>query len=353
MYTPCKIKDLQGQDKNKKLSKASSLEELIENCPENKVIGDNLVKAWTFINDEKYERIVCSISGGSDSDIMLDIIWRCDKDNKVDYVWFNTGLEYQVTKDHLKFLEEKYGIEIKNYRAIKPIPTSCREYGQPFLSKYVSDMIQRLQRHDFKWEDKSYEELCREYPKCKGALKWWCNVNGDGSHFNIKRNKWLKEFMIANPPQCKFSNKCCQYAKKDVVHKLIKENEYELEVTGVRKSEGGIRSTAYKNCFDNNDNSYDRYRPLFFYKDSDKEEYENHYDVTHSKCYTEYGLERTGCVGCPYGKDFKFELRVAEKYEPKLYVAVNNVFGDSYNYTRQYYEFYEMKNEEEKRLKSK
>ena len=36
---------------------------------------------------------------------MLDIVWRCDKDNKVDYVWFDTGLEYQATKDHLKYLE--------------------------------------------------------------------------------------------------------------------------------------------------------------------------------------------------------------------------------------------------------
>lgn len=49
MYTSCKIKDLQGQDKNKNLSKASSLEELIENCPDNKTIGDNLIKAWTCL----------------------------------------------------------------------------------------------------------------------------------------------------------------------------------------------------------------------------------------------------------------------------------------------------------------
>ena len=68
---------------------------------------------------------------------MLDIIWRCDKDNKVDFVWFDTGLEYQATKDHLKYLENKYGIEVKSYRAIKPIPTSCKEFGQPFISSYI------------------------------------------------------------------------------------------------------------------------------------------------------------------------------------------------------------------------
>ena len=191
MYTPCKIKDLQGQDKNKNLSKASSLEELIENCPENKVIGDNLVKAWTFINDDRYEKIVCSISGGSDSDVMLDIVWRCDKDNKVDYVWFNTGLEYQATKDHLKFLEEKYDIKIRDYRAIKPIPTSCKEYGQPFISKNVAEMIDRLQRHNFQWEDEPLDVLyktangCKhmKYPDKNKIHTWFCD---DGNRESVK-----------------------------------------------------------------------------------------------------------------------------------------------------------------------
>lgn len=63
------------------------------------------------------------------------------------------------------------------------------------------------------------------------------------------------------------------------------------------------------------------------------------YDIEHSKCYTEYGLKRTGCAGCPFGRDFEYELEVIQKYEPKLYKAVNNIFGDSYEYTRKYREF--------------
>ena len=74
-----------------------------------------MVRAWSKINSPKYQKIVCSISGGSDSDVMLDIVWRCDKDNKVTYVWFDTGLEYQATKDHLKYLENKYNIENFEY----------------------------------------------------------------------------------------------------------------------------------------------------------------------------------------------------------------------------------------------
>lgn len=328
---------------------------LLENCPKNQIIGDNLVRAWSKINSSKYKKIVCSISGGSDSDVMLDICTKCDKDNKIEYVWFDTGLEYQATKDHLKYLEEKYGIEIKSYKAIKPIPLTCKQYGQPFLSKQVSEFMSRLQKHNFKWEDKSFEELIEEYPKCKSALKWWCGGKGINSKFNITQNKWLKEFIIENPPTFRISNICCKYAKKDVSHKLLSDFGYDLNIVGIRKAEGGARSAAYKSCFDENgkskSNTYDNYRPLFWYKNSDKEDYDQYYVIVHSRCYTEYGLKRTGCAGCPFGRDFENELEIIEKYEPKLFVAVNNIFGESYEYTRRYREFCKMKNEEEKRNK--
>lgn len=294
------------------------------------------------INNDKYDkRLVCSISGGSDSDIMLDIVYRCDKNNKVDYVWFDTGLEYQATKDHLQYLENKYNITIIKKRPKVPIPKSCKEYGQPFTSKHpVSEYMSRLQKHDFKWEDKPFEELYKEYPKCKAALQWWCNLN-QSDRFNICRNKWLKEFIIQNHPNFKISNKCCKYAKKDLIHNLIKEYGYDLNIFGVRKAEGGIRATSYKNCFDEADGC-DNYRPIFWYKDSDKKEYEEYYEVIHSRCYTEYDLKRTGCCDCPYGRDFEDELDVIKKYEPKLYKAVNYIFQDSYEYTRKYREFRKM-----------
>ena len=75
---------------------------------------------------------------------------------------------------------------------------------------------------------------------------------------------------------------------------------------------------------------------MFF---KDKKEYEEYYGVIHSKCYTEYGLKRTGCCGCPFGRDFEDELRVIQEYEPKLYKAVTNIFNDSYEYTREYRKF--------------
>lgn len=310
------------------------------NIPKNKEIFESFLVADNKI--KTYNSTVCSVSGGSDSDIMLDLFCRIDK-SKVRFVFFDTGLEYKATKDHLSKLEEKYNIKIEWIKTKKPIPITCKEHGQPFLSKQISEWIQRLQRNNFKWEDKSFDELYKEYPKSKAALRWWCNNWGEGSKFNISYNKGLKEFMIASPPGFKISNMCCKYAKKDPVHEYIKDNDFDLNCYGVRKAEGGARSTSYKNCFTNNaeKQEIDEYRPIFWYKDDTKRVYEEHFKVDHSKCYSEYGLKRTGCAGCPYNKEFEEELKIISDHEPKLYKAVNNIFKDAYEYTRKYNKFKE------------
>lgn len=69
--------------------------------------------------------------------------------------------------------------------------------------------------------------------------------------------------------------------------------------------------------------------PIFWFKNA----------VQHSKCYTDYGLSRTGCFGCPFGRDFETELLTIKTHEPKLYKAANVLFGESYEYTRAFLDF--------------
>lgn len=310
----------------------------MDNAPDNEHIKDSLYRTYMYILE--HEAPLVSISGGADSDVILDLCYMCDIDKKCSYVWCDTGLEYKATKEHLAFLEEKYGITIQRKRPLKSIPYTCYTVGQPFGSKQTAEFVYRLQKHGFQWEDESYEVLAEKYPNAKAALKWWCDAKGDGSQFSIKKNRYLKEFMLQNHPKFKISSKCCQYAKKDLVHNIIREGGYDMSIIGVRKSEGGVRATSYHSCFDENGGTYDNYRPIFWYTNNDRREYEEHYGVTHSRCYTEYGLKRTGCAGCPYaGRNLEFELEVMEKYEPELFKAVNKVFKDSYEYTRQYKQF--------------
>ena len=107
----------------------------------------------------------------------------------------------------------------------------------------------------------------------------------------------------------------------------------------MRKAEGGARASAYRSCFDENSGRPDRFRPIFWLKDSDRDAYDRAFGVTHSDCYSVYGLTRTGCACCPFGRNFEAELEAAKKYEPKLYAAAVNVFGDAYAYTRAYREY--------------
>lgn len=56
---------------------------------------------------EKHNNIMVSLSGGKDSDIMLDMLLKvCSKD-KLCFVFFDTGIEFAATKKHLAFFRRK------------------------------------------------------------------------------------------------------------------------------------------------------------------------------------------------------------------------------------------------------
>lgn len=312
----------------------------------------------------EYNNILIAISGGSDSDIMLDLSQKVLQDSlfndinppKITYVFFDTGIEYKATKEHLDYLEKKYNIEIKRIKATTPVPLGCKLYGLPFLSKYVSEMLDRMQKHNFNFKEdgwKDYDTLLAKYKTGRGWLVWWCNKNksqpNKKSHFNINNNKFLKEFLIENPPDFKISQKCCKGAKKDPSKTFEEENEFDLKLMGLRKVEGGIRSTAYHNCFEYKRNEkMQNFRPIWWFKDSDKEIYEKTFDIKHSDCYAKYGFTRTGCSCCPFGSTHPLELETVKRYEPQLYTAVQNIFGKSYEYTKKYKEFKEKMKSQEK-----
>ncbi len=292
--------------------------------------------------------VLISISGGADSDVMLDLIYRQNKDKyfkcNIHYVFFDTGIEMKATKEHLDFLENKYNIKIERVRAKTPVPLGCKKNGLPFLNKDVSKRIKALQNNNFDFANdgnKTYEELIKKYPRCKSSLDWWCNKKpvGGTKMYNINKYFMLKEFMVANPPTFIISDQCCYGAKKSTSHLYEKYNLIDLRCVGLRRAEGGARQLAIKGCFSEKKDKTSIYRPIFWFTDKDKKEYEEFYNIVHSKCYTEYGFKRTGCCGCPFNSKFEEELEIIKEHEPMLNLAVNNIFGKSYEYTLAYRKF--------------
>ena len=329
-----------------------TMTELLELFPNNPTILDAVIKTEDHINQIAREggKIMVSISGGSDSDIMLDMAERLGYDEgEVVYVWYDTGLEYDATKRHLKDLEAKYGIEIKRYRPEMTVAQACKKFGVPFISKLDSMYIDRLQSHGFEWQDGTFESLINLYPKSMSALRWWCdNWGKPKSSFSIARLAGLKEFIQgSNPP--KVSDKCCEYTKKKVAHDIESLVGPSLSVVGLRRSEGGKRATSLHSCYSPSGKNAAKFRPLFYFTDQDKQAYKEFCGVKYSDCYEVWGFKRTGCACCPFGSGFEEELEVVKKYEPKLYAASCKIFGPSYEYTRQYRRFKESYKREKRR----
>jgi 3'-phosphoadenosine 5'-phosphosulfate sulfotransferase (PAPS reductase)/FAD synthetase len=307
-----------------------------EQAKENTLIFDAFAKMQSVL--EQYSdknRIMASISGGSDSDIMLDMCMHFDKNKEMHYVFFDTGIEYEATKRHLDYLDKKYGIEIERVKAVEPVPLAVKNGGLPFISKAISQKINRAIKKGFCFSD----DLDDTKKLNNTERRWWTNDFGGKSKYDIKNNYGLKEFLIENPPDFKISDYCCFGAKKHTAIKYEKDNDIILSLSGMRRAEGGAR-VSRQGCFNNaTKSSIANYTPLWWLSDKDKQEYEQLFNIVHSDCYTVYGFKRTGCAGCPFNSKFETALKIIEKHEPKLFKAVNAIFGKSYEYTRKYRAF--------------
>lgn len=130
---------------------------MLDNAPQNRTIRESLVKCLHIV--QTHEKIYAAVSGGADSDVMVDLLIRCGAKEKTTFAFYNTGFEYEATKRQLEYLESKYGIKIERVLPIKPIPLCAREHGVPFWSKRASEYIMRLQKHNFQWEDEPLDVL--------------------------------------------------------------------------------------------------------------------------------------------------------------------------------------------------
>lgn len=305
----------------------------------------------------EYPNAICSYSGGSDSDIMVHLIETIRKLLSlppIKYCFFNTGLEMEATKRHVRETAEKYGVEITEYRPKKNIVLATRDHGIPFMSKIVSSGIEGVQKKNIPLliadeyasaEDKAAKraELRERYPKCESTINFLCGCNSAGEprpdiQLVIGSSDYLLDFIIENPIPFKVSNKCCNYCKKNIAHSVQK--PFDMVITGERRDEGGMRSVPRKDnttmCFTEASDGKYRLRPLFYVSDKDKLWYKEYYKIRYSDAYEVYGLTRTGCCGCSISSKAVEDLELIRPYEPNLVKAAWNVFGESYRYRQKY-----------------
>lgn len=314
------------------------------------IIGTHLVR---------HPNAICSYSGGSDSDIVLDLLETARKLFNlphIKYVFFNTGLEMKATKDHVAETAEKYGIEIQEVKPKVNIVQATRKYGQPFVSKIMSQGLSDWQKkkvpltiHDEYWEadDKAAKrkELSERYPGCENVINFLCCCNRAGEprpnvQIVINSSKYMLDFLKENPPQFQISSHCCDLCKKAPAHAVQK--DFEMIITGERRDEGGMRSVPRSGdlnkamCFSETANGQYRLRTIYYVSDKDKEWYKKRHNIRYSDAYEVYGMKRTGCCGCPISFRAVDDLKLIEPFEPNVVKAAWNIFGDSYRYRQEY-----------------
>lgn len=317
----------------------------------------------------EHPNAICSYSGGSDSDIMIDLIETVREMfgfPPIKYVFFNTGLEMKATKDHVRYVAEKYGVEIEEVRPKINIVQSTRKYGIPFVSKIMSGGLSDWQKKGVplsiaqeydRAEDKEAKrkELKERYPKCESLINFLCCCNSKGEprpniQLVINSSKYMRDFIEEYPPDFMISAKCCDYCKKQIAHKVQK--DYDMIITGERRDEGGMRSVPRKDntalCFKETASGQFRLRPLYYVSDKDKEWYKNYHKIKYSDAYEVYGLTRTGCCGCPISYKAVDDLEKIRPYEPNVVKAAWNIFGKSYEYRKKYNEYKKQRMEMEK-----
>jgi len=300
---------------------------------------DTYAKIESVMDAYKDKNVRVAYSGGSDSDAVMWLLRSMGYD--IPAVIYNTGIEYAATWEHVDYMKSQ-GFTIETIKAEIPVPSALIKFGQPFISKNVSNMLVRLQRNNFdfiKDGNKTADELLELYPRARWAIGWWTNINTSRSN-KISWNSGLKEFLSTYGLPFKISDKCCDGAKKLPMKTYAKANNIDLLLMGIRKAEGGRRSTMYTSCFiEPKQHSYAMFLPVFWWNKENKDEYIKAANIQLSRCYTEYGLNRTGCPGCPFGRGFEDELVAIDTYEPKLSKGVRHIFKNSYEWTRKYREF--------------
>lgn len=317
----------------------------------------------------QYPNAICSYSGGSDSDILIDIIERTREAfnlGPVEYAFFNTGLEMKATKNHVKEVAEKYAVDIKDCKPKVNIVRAARKCGIPFVSKIMSAGLEGWQKKGIPLsvaeeyeaaEDKGAKrlELKERYPKCESTLNFLCCCNSKGEprpniQLVINSSKYMRDFIAEYPPEFQISAKCCDYCKKQLAHRVQK--NFDLIITGERRDEGGMRSVPRKDntslCFTETSSGQYRLRPLYYVSDADKAWYKEYYGIRYSDAYEVYGLTRTGCCGCPISYKAVDDLEKIRPFEPNVVKAAWAIFGKSYEYRKQYNEYKERRKIQER-----
>ena len=243
-------------------------------------------------------KVFLAFSGGKDSTVLMHLCEIIIKN--IPCVFVNTGCEYlDIVRFVYSMKEDGHNIEI-----IRPSMTPKRvweKYGFPLVSKEVAENV----------------HACRVNPnsiKAKKAL----GILNPNSQFVLNK-RW--RYLIDAPFET--SNMCCEKLKKSPSHMFAKKSGL-FPIVGIMASESLLREKTYIrrggcNVFGKNAMSL----PLSIWTDDDIWNFIREHNIKIADIYYK-GVQRTGCVACGFGCQFRSDGRLRTLYElyPKYYKMI-------------------------------
>ena len=238
------------------------------------------------------ENFYLSFSGGKDSTLLSWLIDEALPGNKIPRVFINTGIEYLMIVDFVKELAAKDD-RFVIIQPSKPIKKILEEYGYPFKSKEHSTKLHEWQQGNR--DTKSIKKYISGAPfQCPDILLYQFSDNFD----------------------LKVSQFCCHKLKKEPAKKWAKENKKSITITGMRREEGGQRTTLGCILTDKNGKVV-KFHPLAVVSDEWEDWLIEKEKIALCPLYLHpYNFKRTGCAGCPFNLHLQEQLETMSIFLP-------------------------------------
>ena len=250
------------------------------------------------------EKYYLSYSGGRDSHFLYWFIKEYLRDDKIKVVSVNTYMEHpQISARMYKYAD------VVLLPEMKPMEIKQR-YGIPCFSKWQDEMISRYQNGS-----RSSYLIERVTGIHKDTGK---EVKG-----RFKLNDTAKNLLLSGKLH-KVSPKCCTKLKKNPLIKYERKTGKKA-ILAVRGQESALRSVQYRKCFTKSG----KFTPLYDLSNEMMDEIYRRYNIETPEIYQ--SIERTGCMGCPYGSWKKKTQKELELMNPAQRRFVVSLFHESYD----------------------
>ena len=254
-----------------------------------------------------YDKYYLSYSGGKDSHLLYWLIkeYSYPEFKEIKIVGINTYMEHHQIRDRI--LKNS---DVVLYPKLKPMEIK-QKYGIPCFSKIQDEYIMR------------YQKGCRTASLMMHIEGYAFKGNDEKIYTTLfKLNNKARNLLLTNKLH-KISPKCCYYLKKKTAKDYEKETG-KRAILGVRGEEGAMRKTQYKSCFTKDK----KFTPLYDLSDELLDKIYKKYNIEIPEVYKH--IERTGCMGCPYGSyggDTEKELELLNDNQRQF---VMKYFKESY-----------------------